>query len=46
MNELFEQNNLRAKFTPSRFEGRGDDRELKTEVHPSTEHVDYVKRTV
>ncbi|CAI7573570.1 unnamed protein product [Penicillium pancosmium] len=46
MNELFEQNNLRAKFTPSRFEGRGDDRELKTEGHPSTEHVDYVKRTV
>jgi hypothetical protein len=46
MNELFEQKDLRVKFTPSRFEGRGDDPELKTEVHPSSEHVDYVKRTV
>lgn len=48
MNELFEQNNLRGKFTPSRFEGGGNDRELKSdsEVHPSIEHVDDVQRVV
>lgn len=44
MNELFEQSNMRAKFTPSRLGEVQNNPGLKADEYPFAEHVDNVKR--
>lgn len=44
MNELFAQDNIRAKFTPSRQAVIQADRDFKDDEGPHVQHVDNVSR--
>ena len=44
MNELFEQKNLRKKFTPSRLVEVENNRQLKAEDQGFSQHVDDIER--